>query len=287
MIAGTLAEDYQQARKTTEDDQFRSKEKPPKGGRHCLVCCKTGHLARECLNKTRKLNMRSGSTDGQFNSTNREESSGQAVLKCYTCDGLGHTSKQCPSKALFCGHRNKPRSAVEGTVLRQGVVNGFLVNDVLLDTGCSKTIVQRDLVGEEQWLEGESAIIQSAHGDAIAYPLAAIELETQGKPVLVNAAVSDTLPQSVLVGIDIPGLLEMLQTRNGTEEEKAMTRSRTWGQPTEGTTEPGIISDNVGSILTEFNFDDKFFSQGKLSNPKLTRSQKCQDWREHAEVKLR
>ena len=86
-----------------------------------------------------------------------------------------------------------------GTILRQGVVNGFLVDDLLLDTGYSKTIVRRDLVGEEQWLEGESTIIQCAQGDAITYPLAAIELEIQGKSMLVNAAVSDTLPQLVLI----------------------------------------------------------------------------------------
>ena len=74
MIAGKLAEDYHQARKTADDDQVRSKEKPPEEGRHCLVCHKTG----------------------------------------------------------------------------QGVVNDFLVDDLLLDTGCFKTIAQRDLVGEEQ-----------------------------------------------------------------------------------------------------------------------------------------
>ena len=93
--------------------------------------------------------MRSGSTDGQFNSTNREESSRQAVLRCYTCLGKGHTSKQRPSKVLFCRNRNKPRGAVEGTVLQQGVVNGILVNNPLLDTGCSKTIVRRGFVDEE------------------------------------------------------------------------------------------------------------------------------------------
>ena len=40
--------------------------------------CNTGHLARECPNKTYKLNMRSG-TNGHHNSVNREESSTQAV----------------------------------------------------------------------------------------------------------------------------------------------------------------------------------------------------------------
>ena len=161
-------------------------------------------------------------------------------------------------------------------MLHQGVINGFLVDDLLLDTGCLKIIVRRDLVGEERWLEGESTVIQCAHGDAIAYPLATIELEIQGRPVLVDAAVSDTLPQSALVGIDVPGLLEMLQG-SGTKEplEKAlvvMTRSRTWRQPveeaaitepakettkpTEDILEPGVVSDSGAGMLAEYNFND-------------------------------
>ena len=144
-------------------------------------------------------------------------------------------------------------------------------------------------------MEGESIIVQCAHGDAIAYPLAAMELEVQGKSVMVNAALPGTLPQSILVGTDIPGLLEILQTSSIEEEkeeplEKAMvvmTKSRTRGQPTEETTEPGIVNDNVGSILTEFNFEDEFFSQDKLTNPKLTRCQKHWARYEHTEEQQR
>ena len=261
-----------------------------------------GHLARECPSKALKQSVRSSNTEGPHSSTSREETR-QAALRCYTCDGKGHTSKQCPSKALFCRNRNELRSTVKDTVLRQGVVNGFLVGDLLLYTRYSKPIVWRDLVGEEQWLEGESTVIQCAHGDAIAYPLATIELEIQGKPVLVDAAVSDTLPRSALVGTDVPGLLEMLQG-SSTEEplEKAlvvMTRSRTQRQPAEETTvtepaqettkptedglEPGVVSDNGANMLTEYNFNDEFFSQGKMNKPKLTTSQKRQTCQEHAE----
>ena len=103
----------------------------------------------------------------------------------------------------------------------------------MLDTGCSKTIVQRDLIGEEQWLEGESTIIQCAHGDAIAYPLAEVQLQIPEKSMLVRASVSDTFPQSALVGTDVPGMLEMLQRATDLEEDPienalvVMTRSHT------------------------------------------------------------
>ena len=67
----------------------------------------------------------------------------------------------------------------------------------------------------------------------------------------------------------------MLQTKSSTEEEKILekalvvkTRSRTRKQPTKETTESSIINDNVGSILTKFNFDDMFYSHDKLTNPK-------------------
>ena len=229
------------------------------------------------------------------------------MLRCFTCDGKGHTSKQCPSKALFCGNQNKPSFGVKGSVVRQGFVNGLPVNDLLLDTGCSKTIVRRDLVGEEQWLEGESTIIQCAHGDAIAYPLAEVQLQIQGKSMLVKAAVSDILPQSALVGTDVPGMLEMLQGAAELEEHPiesalvVMTRSRTRGQPEEDISPVSGVEDNVqetsekstnpvshevvststnpevdhvvSSFIDEFNFDDEFFLQDKECKSKLTRSQ--------------
>lgn len=76
-------------------------------------------------------------------------------------------------------------------------------------------------------MEGETTIIQCAHGDAIAYPMAEVKLELQGKPVLVRAAVSDTLPQSVLVATDVPGILEMLQRKESMEESSCL-REHWW-----------------------------------------------------------
>ena len=51
---------------------------------------------------------------------------------------------------------------------------------------------------------GKAVSVQYANGDVITYPLANVELT-------VKAAVSDTLPQSVLLGTDVPDLTEMLK----------------------------------------------------------------------------
>ena len=87
------------------------------------------------------------------------------------------------------------------------VVEGLLVNDIVLDTGCSRTLVRSDLLGEKKFGE-ETITVQYAHGDVVTYPLAKVELEVEGRALTVKAAVSDTLPQSVLLGTDVPDLSE-------------------------------------------------------------------------------
>ena len=77
----------------------------------------------------------------------------------------------------------------------------------LLDTGCSRTLVHRDLVPESKIQQGEAVAIRCAHGDTVLYPLAKISLEVAGCPITAEAAVSDTLPVSLLLGTDTPELL--------------------------------------------------------------------------------
>jgi predicted aspartyl protease len=85
-------------------------------------------------------------------------------------------------------------------------VEGKEVGDILLDTGCSRTMVHRDLVRDEKQLEGEAVTICCAHGDVSLYPLAEVNLEFEGIQMRVKAAVSDSLPVSVLLGTDVPEL---------------------------------------------------------------------------------
>ena len=114
--------------------------------------------------------------------------------------------------------------------LTKCVVEGERVRDILLDTGCSRTLVNRDLVPESKIQQGEAVAIRCAHGDTVLYPLAKISLEVAGCPITVEAAVSDTLPVSILLGTDTPELAELLvgERCKGSEEAFAViTRAAT------------------------------------------------------------
>ena len=55
----------------------------------------------------------------------------------------------------------------------------------------------------------EQVRIRCAHGDTVMYPLANIEVQLGVMAFMVEAAVSDHLPMSVL-GTDVPQLVELL-----------------------------------------------------------------------------
>ena len=88
-------------------------------------------------------------------------------------------------------------------IYRSGCVNGVMVGDIVLDTGASRTLVHEDLVPPCTLREGE-VTIRCAHGDNITYPLASIKVSIGREELSVRAAVSKTLPASVLLRRDVP-----------------------------------------------------------------------------------
>ena len=59
---------------------------------------------------------------------------------------------------------------------------------ILLNTGCSKTLVRKELIQKKKVLEGEAVTIQCAHGDTVLYPVAKVQMSVDGKVVDVKAA---------------------------------------------------------------------------------------------------
>ena len=74
--------------------------------------------------------------------------------------------------------------------------------------------------------EGEAVTIRCAHGDTVLYPLAKVKMEIDGRQIQVEAAVSNTLPVSVLLGTDVAELGELLG--GGVLEKVRRQKDDTW-----------------------------------------------------------
>lgn len=86
--------------------------------------------------------------------------------------------------------------------------------------------MRRDLVPDRKILEGEVVAIRYAHGDTVSYPLALVQVQVEGRTLEVEAAVSSTLPMSMLLGTDVPELMTLLGSGRGRSTEDAMVVTR-------------------------------------------------------------
>ena len=84
--------------------------------------------------------------------------------------------------------------------------------------------MHQKLVSKETFLKGRATTVCCALGDTVLYPLARVHMEVEGKPIEVEAALSDRLPVGVLLGTDVSQLPELLTQQNSGvgEPEKAM-----------------------------------------------------------------
>ena len=154
-------------------------------------------------------------------------------VECFNCHSKGHYSFNCPRNAMFCMERQhadsvmvRKQAVAQPGVVRRGTVEGRKVDNILLDMGCSRTLVHQSLVPKEKIEDGEAVAIRCAHGDTVLYPLAKISLEVEGRPITVEAAVSSTLPMSVLLGTDNPELSTLLEESSEEPEQAFVVTTR-------------------------------------------------------------
>jgi len=186
--AGELVDDYLQARRQTKEP----KKQPNMGDkrnsselRRCHNCGLQGHLARECHRTVQQPSGASSSDSGPHQNQKtpwpQKPKQERPALRYYNCGRWGHVASECPNNAMFCatGHRPLKQPIADGRgrrykMSRCGVVEGRAVTDVLLDTGCSRTLVRKDLVPQNMMIDGAAVTIRCAHGYTILYPLAMV-----------------------------------------------------------------------------------------------------------------
>ena len=196
----SLADDYVLAHKATKD-------KDQKGDRRvqCHKCRRFGHIAKDCTTTTTGEEKKP--TDGAKGS--RPE---RADVRCYRCNQLGHIANRCssngkPKSGYFCGEYEFEEDReynLSGQVEDQWV-------PILIDTGCSKTMVRKDLVPEEKVDHNRRIQLRCAHGDLMDYPTAKVKVKIQGHDYYICAAISSSLPRPILLGRDSGDLLELIE----------------------------------------------------------------------------
>ncbi|KAL5516201.1 hypothetical protein EMCRGX_G001479 [Ephydatia muelleri] len=192
--AAQLADDYFLARKQAAQPFKPSEGKTPmesQSARRCYMCKQTGHVAKDCPSRKSEgvAAVKSGK-ELEPNGGARQpvpvfrEKRDWTKVECFNSGKRGRGSRYCPNNALFCaGHGRKK---LEKEMQRSGVVNG------------------------QKLLEGDGVVLRCVHGDAAVYPLCKVRIELEGHSIQVVAAVSETLPTSVLLGTDARELGDLL-----------------------------------------------------------------------------
>ncbi|KAK7889409.1 hypothetical protein WMY93_024969 [Mugilogobius chulae] len=116
-----------------------------------------------------------------------------------------------------------PRPAAVPLMERRGRTTPVLVNgqkvEALLDSGCFQSVVLSSLVPEER-RSRETTPLTCIHGDEHTYPTAEVYITVGGQTYLLNVALAENLPFDVILGNDIPTLLDLMSQSNVLEGEK-------------------------------------------------------------------
>lgn len=138
------------------------------------------------------------------------------IVVCYQCGQEGHTRLRCPNNPST--HINS--CSVPRPKFPAGMEPGHLPDitvllneqevSTLIDTGSMQTIVKADLVPMHFWDFTSLVVIRCLHGEEKHYPTANVYVKVQEQTYLLKATLSCDLPYSMVLGQDLPVLMELL-----------------------------------------------------------------------------
>ncbi|KAL2085069.1 hypothetical protein ACEWY4_020587 [Coilia grayii] len=137
-------------------------------------------------------------------------------VSCFNCGREGHKSPACPLRkpkhSHLCYVPNpspplKNQQSIEPVITIQ--LNGKPTT-ALVDTGCTQTLVQADLVPLEFLNENDKLTICCVHGDKTEHSTADVYISVSGQTYLLRVGLVPKLPYPVLLGQDLPVLLDLV-----------------------------------------------------------------------------
>ena len=174
VAAGELADEYEQVRRGPQIDTGSvldpGRRKPVQF--KCGFCGLKGHAEVECWKKV---------------GTQKEGVGNEEKIQCYHCKKQGHISSRYPEKEALFGFED--RDFAGSKLCQKSLVEGWKVSRILLDTRCSRTMVNQKCVPSDKILDGKMVSIRCTHGVTQLHNLAEVTVQVQGVTMQVEAAV--------------------------------------------------------------------------------------------------
>ncbi|XP_034037239.1 uncharacterized protein LOC117520041 [Thalassophryne amazonica] len=154
---------------------------------------------------------------GKFNNPQALKFQGKKTI-CYLCGQEGHTKPMCPqnpvklSQICFVPREEIHKAGAMWPLKETSVeLNGQSLK-ALIDTGSTRTLVQRSYVPSQSVCTSEIVLICCVHGDERKYPTADVFVTVKEQTYLLNVGVADNLSFPVILGSDLPVLTDLLQS---------------------------------------------------------------------------
>lgn len=157
---------------------------------------------------------------------------GKAVIVCHRCGQPGHKKADCPlQKVTNTRLCYVPRSALglnevesnTDTVIEVKIGTKFF--KALDDSGSSQTLVRTECLGEANALMQDKLRVRCIHGDEKEYSKTDVVIEISGQAYYLSVGV-DQAPYPVILGRDVPVLVDLLQNDREIVEARVVTRAQ-------------------------------------------------------------
>ena len=136
-----------------------------------------------------------------------EETKPLSEVVCYRCNKKGHLARNCTTTTF---HAQEKADEENQCLFAEGEVNGQPVGRIRLDSGASRTIVNRRLISPTDIGE-KSIVVTFGNGTFSEYPLATITVKIDGEEYYLEAAVVQDLVEEALLGRDVPFCKHMVK----------------------------------------------------------------------------